>query len=86
MQDQVSALRLGRRCRRHDQLIQRANGECRRVATPSAAGQTRLLYLAPERLMTEQMLSALAKLDVRLIAVDEAHCISQWGPAFRPEY
>src|SRR5262249_49759351 len=45
-----------------------------------------LLYLAPERLMTERMLAALARLDVRLIAIDEAHCISQWGPAFRPEY
>ena len=51
-----------------------------------AAGETRLLYLAPERLMTERMLAALKRLPVRLIAVDEAHCISQWGPAFRPEY
>ena len=50
------------------------------------AGETRLLYLAPERLMTERMLLALAGRDIRLIAVDEAHCISQWGPAFRPEY
>ena len=46
----------------------------------------RLLYLSPERLMTGEMLAALGKLNVSLIAVDEAHCISQWGPAFRPEY
>jgi ATP-dependent DNA helicase RecQ len=50
------------------------------------AGTTRLLYLSPERLMTERMLAALRQLPVRLIAIDEAHCISQWGPAFRPEY
>jgi ATP-dependent DNA helicase RecQ len=52
----------------------------------AAAGQLRLLYLSPERLMTAPMLKALGRLPVSLIAIDEAHCISQWGPAFRPEY
>jgi len=51
-----------------------------------AAGETRLLYLAPERLMTDRMLGALARLPVTLIAIDEAHCLSRWGPSFRPEY
>lgn len=85
MQDQVAALRLaGVAADTINSSIERdANiGAWRRVA----AGQTRLLYLAPERLMTARMLEALARLDVRLIAVDEAHCISQWGPAFRREY
>ncbi len=50
------------------------------------AGQVRLLYMAPERLMQPRMLAALQKLPVKLVAVDEAHCISRWGPAFRPDY
>jgi ATP-dependent DNA helicase RecQ len=51
-----------------------------------AAGEVNLLYLSPERLMTERMIAALQKLGVRMIAIDEAHCISHWGPSFRPEY
>jgi ATP-dependent DNA helicase RecQ len=51
-----------------------------------ASGHTSLLYMAPERLMTERMLVAISKLPVSLFAIDEAHCISRWGPAFRPEY
>ena len=85
MQDQVSALRLaGVAADSINSSRDRAENVAawRRVAS----GETRLLYLAPERLMTERMLDALGRLDVRLIAVDEAHCISQWGPAFRPEY
>ncbi|RUW02571.1 MAG: DNA helicase RecQ [Mesorhizobium sp.] len=85
MQDQVAALRLAGVAADtiNSSLDRDANvAAWRRVAS----GQTRLLYLAPERLMTERMLDALARLDIRLIAVDEAHCISQWGPAFRREY
>ncbi|MCF6322654.1 MAG: DNA helicase RecQ [Rhizobiaceae bacterium] len=51
-----------------------------------ARGETSLLYMAPERLMTERMLTAIQNLPISLFAIDEAHCISRWGPAFRPEY
>ena len=85
MQDQVAALRLA------GVAADSINSSFDRDANVAAwqrvtAGETRLLYLAPERLMTARMLEALGRQDVRLIAVDEAHCISQWGPAFRPEY
>jgi len=85
MQDQVAALRLAGVAA---DTINSSRHRDDNVAAwrRAAAGETRLLYLSPERLMTEPMLAALSKLDVRLIAVDEAHCISQWGPAFRPEY
>jgi ATP-dependent DNA helicase RecQ len=49
-------------------------------------GEFRLLYVAPERLMLSGFLSDLQKWNVQLIAIDEAHCISEWGHDFRPEY
>ena len=85
MQDQVAALRLAGVAA---DCINSASERSRNVDAwrRAAAGETRLLYMAPERLMTERMLAALARLRVALFAIDEAHCISQWGPAFRPEY
>ena len=85
MHDQVAALRLaGVAADAINSSVDRAENVA--AWRRAVAGETRLLYMAPERLMTGQMLAALGRLDVRLIAIDEAHCISQWGPSFRPEY
>jgi len=85
MQDQVSALKLtGVAAETINSALSRDDNVAiwRRVA----AGKVRILYLSPERLMTDRMIAALQKIGVSLIAIDEAHCISQWGASFRPEY
>ncbi|TYQ07218.1 UNVERIFIED_ORG: ATP-dependent DNA helicase RecQ [Zoogloea ramigera] len=85
MQDQVDALEeVGVRAAflNSTQTYEEANRIERLVRT----GQIDLVYVAPERLMTERCLNLFQDSKIALFAIDEAHCVSQWGHDFRPEY
>lgn len=85
MKDQVEALRAkGIAAARLDSTL--SADEVQQVYADMKAGALKLLYIAPERLISESFMERLSRTRIGLLAIDESHCISEWGHNFRPEY
>ena len=86
MRDQVESLRERGMTKIATITSGQSQSEQEEILARARGGHYKLLYVSPERLWTQKFKSGLADVEIARIAIDEAHCIAQWGHTFRPEY